>query len=379
MAYAGSTAWAIDAICKKHFAPAMAKHGLLAFTWATHGGSGLPQKYLDVFENVRQQLVAQSALKLAEIPVDKVPTNKKDFHYIIMKDADKSFRTSPIAFGTKANFNSDDVSDRFKFSPKRMEERPAVFGEDEQQLSGTELIGSYFDVIVGQKIIKLINGLAYQYINGAGSGQDLTGILGLNPVSGTSNKNGFGQTTAGFASHTIGGLAVTASVNAELLPKQYPTAITTALTTPENLLKYVGYMVSYIQDPTPSGAIMFTSRDLFVTFQGVLRKANQNLLGIVHSSVGSGPMTILLGSHMLLDGIPMVIEDQTPDAHIFGVNLQTLGLRHKGKSFFRFSNIIDLAEQGYEIDSKGLVVGTSVQATTCMPTNIVVISAWDGT
>jgi len=378
----GTDAYRIEAVCKYYFAPAMAQHGLLPLVWATHGGTGLRKEWQTAFENVRERLAPQSYLNLQKyVPVNQMPKGD-NFEYIILKDADTSYRTAPIAYGTQQNWDSTDVSERLAFSPKRLAERPTIMGEDIEEMDSPLIKGDPFLRQVGQKVIKLVNGMAHQLVNGAGSGQDLTGILGLCPVSSTTNLNGFGQSTAptGFSGHTIGGLSVTASTNPELLPKLYGAAITAALTTPENLLKYIRWAILYASKPTFKGAVGVCAENEFVTLQGVLSNANQQLPGVVYSKATDPKVNYIVGGNsILINGVVLAADEFVPANHIIYLNLLTTGIRYKGKNLFQYTRKVDLAEIGYEIGTKGQAIEAHPQIVTCMPTNIAVISAWDVT
>jgi hypothetical protein len=209
--------------------------------------------------------------------------------------------------------------------------------------------------MIDAAMIELVTRLSSQVITGDGVGDNLNGLGDVLKAI----MYWEGEADGVWTGQTYGGLDQ--NINKVTRNQAYTAAIADALTTPENLLKHVSLALSYAGRMGTAGRFGLMSRGTKARFEGVMRKAHTELMGVSVSwnPVGLEVLNILLGEHMLVSGAPMAVDDHVAANKILIHNLSVLGLDWKGgKSPIKSTGLIDLASvaSGYEIGTLGIQI-----------------------
>lgn len=375
--YAGVLAEKLDAVARLRTAQGLTRHGLLALLLAVNGFEGLPTRYLDAYKNSKYSITKETTLKGQKL---QSAGEGREMQYRVLMDASDSYYESPVSFNSVTNFDATDDSNRLQFEMKNIRTQPMILALDELEMKNARL-GNIdgFTSQVGQKIIKLLNGLARTLILGTGTGSAFNGIA--DHIKAIMNWEG--ETTGSWAAQTIGKLDQNA--NSAIRNHAYTTAISTALDSVVNACEFMARLniaIDYAMRGGDNMVFGLVNLGTNSRLANALTLANVNLLGKREQwgNVRQASVDVLLGRHLMFDGVPFCVDTYVPTNYIYVSNMEILGLDWKGASPFKSTGIIDLAEvgAGYPIGSKGMQIEFQGNLCDCLPDASSVISSFSG-
>jgi len=333
----------------------------------------LPKDWLNVYNNYQKNLMTEATLRDKAVPWFQCKNPGSEFDYIISLGGGNADRSAPIGFDEQANYSATSQEERLTYAAKRLNQMPAALGLNEEEISNTPYCRRLIEVQWGEKIMTLMNSLAYQMVMGDGTGKTWNGLA--DHVKAIMYWPG--ETTGTWTGKTIGGLSQDAY---DVLKNYcYTTAITGSTTTPLPLLTQIKRGLFFAGRAGNGGRIAVLSEAAHSKLAIVLVAANQQLLHIVYTGAKDKNLDILLGEHMFINGVPFIVEEYLDETTalqycIYMLNTNTLGPNHKGKSFIQYRGNKDLSDFGYAINSVGGIIEAHANLCNCFPGSASLIS-----
>jgi len=333
----------------------------------------IPSAWLNVYNNYQKNLQAEMTLRDSEVPWYQCKNPGAEFDYIISLGGGNSDRVAPIAFDAQGNYDATSQEERLNYVARRLNRMPAALGLDEEQISNTQYCRRLINVQWGEKIMTLMNSIAYQMVMGDGTGTTWNGLA--DHVKAIMYWPG--ETTGTWTGKTIGGLS---QDTYDVLKNYcYTTAITGSTTTPLPLLTLIKNGLFFAGRAGMGGRLGVCSLTAHTKIAMALVAANQQLLHVVYTQAKDKNLDILLGEHLYINGVPFTIEEYLDattalSRYIYMINTNTLGPNHKGKSFIQYKGNKDLSDFGYAINSTGGIIETHSNLCNCYPQSSALIS-----